>query len=158
MNEPHPDIASLTDAFRRVARERMQGLPIVNSALEVEAVDFREWDGRWLGVLIAPWFMNLILLPAQGDDEPGPALGAKQILKLPSGEYEFTAARLDPVGTYQSCVLFSSVLDFPDQRTAREVAQTVMQALFEEAPGSPQGKLSQPVSRRDLLRRARSGD
>jgi [NiFe] hydrogenase assembly HybE family chaperone len=158
VNEPHPDIINLTDAFRRVARERMQGLPIVNPALEVEAVDFREWEGRWLGVLIAPWFMNLVLLPAEGEHELGPAPGVKQILKLPSGKYEFTAARLDPVGSYQSCALFSSVLNVPDQRTAREVAQAVMQALFEEAPGSTQGKLSQPVSRRDLLRRALNGD
>ena len=60
-------VAQLVDHFRRVHIERMQGMPILNPALEVQAVGFRELEEHLLGVLITPWFMNLVLLP--GNDE-----------------------------------------------------------------------------------------
>ena len=41
----------------------MAGLAVVNPALEVEAVEFARWEGRWLGVMVTPWSMNLVLLP-----------------------------------------------------------------------------------------------
>ena len=47
----------------RAAAARMEGLDFVNPALSVEAVAFAPWQGHWLGVLITPWFMNLILAP-----------------------------------------------------------------------------------------------
>ena len=47
-----------------IYRERMQGLPIVNPELSVEAVGFEPFEAHELGVLISPWFMNLVLLPA----------------------------------------------------------------------------------------------
>ena len=62
---PLPDpSARLTAALREVAR-RMEGLGFVNQALEVEAVAFEPWQGHWLGVMVTPWFMNLVLLPRQ---------------------------------------------------------------------------------------------
>ena len=36
----------------------MQGLAIVNPALEVEAVGFAPWQDHWLGVMVTPWFMS----------------------------------------------------------------------------------------------------
>ena len=59
----HAAVSQLAAAFRNVAKERMAGVPLVNETLSVEAVGFTEWDGRLLGVLVAPWFMNLVLLP-----------------------------------------------------------------------------------------------
>ena len=52
----------LEGAFRAVYEERMQGLPFINPALSVEAVEVGPWNGHWLGVLITPWFMYLMLL------------------------------------------------------------------------------------------------
>jgi rubredoxin len=62
VSDPTFRAAQLEAAFRAVAR-RMEGLPIVNAALEVEAVGFAPWEGRWLGVMLTPWCMNLMLVP-----------------------------------------------------------------------------------------------
>ena len=35
-------------------RERMHDVPILNPALNVEAVDFQRWQRHWLGVLVTP--------------------------------------------------------------------------------------------------------
>ena len=48
---------------RSVLRERMAGVPILNPALSVQTVDFSPWRGHWLGALVTPWFINLVVMP-----------------------------------------------------------------------------------------------
>ena len=45
----------------------MKGMPIYNPTLAVEAVGFREHEGRQVGVMVTPWFMNLTVLPSETD-------------------------------------------------------------------------------------------
>jgi [NiFe] hydrogenase assembly HybE family chaperone len=127
-----PDYLSegLEQVFRRIERERMQGLPILNPALRVKAVGLQDWQGHCLGVLITPWFMNLMLLPSEGDDWQGLNIGDKQLHQLPSGPYEFILGEEPGVGRYQMCSLFSPVFEFADQATAEATAEAVMAALM----------------------------
>ncbi len=122
----------LEQVFRRIETERMQGLPILNSALRVSAVGFRHWQGHCLGVLITPWFMNLMLLPNEGDGWRELRIGDKQLHQFPSGSYEFIVGEEPGVGRYQMCSLFSPVFEFADQETAEATAEAAMQALMEE--------------------------
>jgi rubredoxin len=50
-------VQNLANAYRRAAL-KVKGLPIYNPTLAVEAVGFREYDGRQAGVIVAPWFMK----------------------------------------------------------------------------------------------------
>jgi len=135
---------SLVDRYRFIYKERMQDLPIVNSALEVEAVGFRVFDVHQIGVLISPWFMNLVLL--LGTDI-GSRLkqGSKSTLRFPSGPVEFITSQDETLGPYLTAVLFRSVADFADQGTTRAVALEVMQELFDAA------RNKDAVSRRELF-------
>lgn len=116
--------------FREVQRSRMADLPFVNPALRVEAVDFGLWQGQWLGVLLTPWAMNLILLPhVPGDWQEVPPGEIRRVL-FPAGEFEFVAAADDRIGQWQSCSLFSPMSEFPDHGAALLVARAVRSALF----------------------------
>lgn len=162
---PSDPVAALAAAFRHIAATRMAGVPILHPALTVEAVGFRREpavDSRWLGVLITPWFMNLICLPLPGDDWQDLSSGTGRTLGLPSGEVEFLAAHEDDLGTYLSCSLFSPMQDFAHQDDARAVAQEVLRLLCdpdqaEEAkPAAPppdglNARMARPVSRRGFL-------
>lgn len=158
--------------FRRIQRERMQGVPLLNPALEVKAVGFRGWQGRCLGVLVTPWFMNLMLLPAEGDEWEELQIGTKQLHNLPSGDYEFVLGEEAGIGRYLSCSLFSPMFEFADQGAALATAEAVMAALMQPVnrDGTPAGeigrsedpaaqggglsrRLAQPLSRRALLHR-----
>ena len=121
----------LEAAFGAVYEQRMQGLPFVNAALAVEAVGFRPWNGHWLGVLITPWFMNLVLLP--DDDAAWPALraGEKCGQSFPAGVFEFIAGREGTLGEYLACSLFSPMFEFADHETAHLVAAAAREALFD---------------------------
>ena len=52
--------------FSRVWRSNMAGLPFLNPALSVAALPFVRVDGDWLGVVLAPWFLHVYLLPGGG--------------------------------------------------------------------------------------------
>ncbi len=124
--------AKLVAEFREIWHAKMRDVPMVNKLLSVESVGFRVIDGRPLGVLISPWFMNLIQLPAEDEDWSGLVPGAKELISFPSGEYEFIHNTRDMIGGYKACSLFSPMGDFSTQMQAQEVARAVMVALFDE--------------------------
>lgn len=127
---PETPAARVEAAFNAVAAGTMRDMPLNNPALCVEAVGFRSWEGHWLGALITPWAINLMLLPADSRQAPGVGGFAARRFGFPSGEYEFNAGWLDRLGAYRSCSLFSPPAEFPDQDSARAVALEIMAALF----------------------------
>ena len=128
-------IGVLTDRlvadFTEVYHAKMRDVPIVNKALRVEAVGFRAWNGHVLGVLVSPWFMNLVLLP-DGQDWSGLVPGTKEVVAFPSGEYEFLHNTREMTGGNKACSLFSPMHDFTRQKDATDVARAVMVALFQK--------------------------
>ena len=117
--------------YRQIERERMTGLPLLNSALSVKAVGFRDWQGSVLGVLVTPWFMNLVMLPGEGDEWGDLRPGSKVLHAFPSGEYEFIVGEEEGVGIFQSCSLFSPMFEFGDQRSAEMTAEAVMAGIID---------------------------
>lgn len=147
----------LEAVYREIYRDRMAGLPIVNPALEVEAYDFARFGGFWLGVLITPWFMNLILLPGESP-LPQLAEGKSQSWLFPCGSIRFVAGFENGVGPHQVCSLFSPMGVFPDQAQARAAAKAALETLStasgQAAPEVPAGQEADGVraSKRNFLR------
>lgn len=137
----HPG-AQLESLFRQIADTRMQGIPILNPALQVEAIGFQQWQGPqgllWVGVLLTPWFMNLLLLPAAPDSLPPVAPAGEVVVPLPGDALPFMAGHEAALGDYRLCSLFSPVLQFADQDSARSTAEEVLKLLFPPAqPAAP---------------------
>lgn len=157
----------LEEAYRKIHRERMLGLPILNPDLEVEAVGFVPFRGLWAGILITPWFMKLMLLPGT-EACPVLAEGEGQTWLFPGGALKFYAGFEAEAGSCQACSLFSPMREFSSQDEARAAAQAVMEGLFTEgvsvepeppAPTQPAGPLAEmraavaaPMTKRDFLR------
>ncbi|WP_269585413.1 [NiFe]-hydrogenase assembly chaperone HybE [Roseibium sp. Sym1] len=141
------DAAEVTETvercFRSIRETRMEGIPILNDVLEVELSGLRPWEGFWLGTLLTPWFLNVILLSVDAGDERIPA-GTKRCFRFPSGSYEFIRGEEGDVGPYWMCSLFSPVFEFSDQETARACALAALDALFEaeEAPGRSDAEMA----------------
>lgn len=124
------------EVFRELHRGRMRDVPFLNPALRVQAVNFRPHaDERiaasTLGILITPWFMNLVLVPEEAPD-PAPQVGTKSFVDFPSGRYEFIWSGRPETGPYRACSLFSPPGDFNSQLTAVDVAMAALAALFDD--------------------------
>ncbi|MCG5234793.1 [NiFe]-hydrogenase assembly chaperone HybE [Xanthobacter oligotrophicus] len=133
--------------FREIHSAKMKGVPFVNESLGVKAVGFRAHEGRALGVLVTPWFMNLVLLPGAQDDWSGLKTGDKELIAFPSGAYEFLAANRPETGPYKACSLFSPMFDFSSMLQAVETAAAVLPALFDVA-NREEGTRSGEIRRR----------
>jgi [NiFe] hydrogenase assembly HybE family chaperone len=134
----------LVQAFERIDRHRMVGLPIRNGTLRPEAVGFRRWKDARVGVLVLPWSLNLVRLPDAVDDCRPRGLTAEH--RFPAGVFAFLGNEEPEVGPFEQCSLMSPVLELADQDAARAAAGAAVEALF-RAPAE-EGTLS----RRDLLR------
>ena len=153
----------LEAAFRRIQAETMADVPILNPALTVEAVGFTRWQDHWLGIVITPWFMNLVLVPGAAESWQSVAPGLRLFRNFPSGDFAFLGSNEPEVGEFQSCSLFSPMGQFADQDGAREVALAALEALQAEpvagtpAPGKDafedpkQAALERPMSKREFL-------
>lgn len=169
----------LARTFTRIHSERMDGVPILNPRLAVEAIGTRAWDGHWLSALVTPWFINLMLLPATVEmSEAWSKLtpGTSIAHRFPAGCFDFLVGEEASLGRYQMCSLFSPVLEFESQDAARIAAEAALAAIFdadlnEEAPDARTAKAElarqagtkleappEAMSRRGLLLgKARSG-
>lgn len=157
----HPGVEELLSVYRDVVQPRMSSLPMFNEALQVEAVDFQFHQDRPCGVIITPWFMNLVVLPAEGDDWETLSPGEDVTLSFPGGDYDCTASIVEGLGTHLALPLFTTVKDFPDHETAVRIARDILQRLrgSHDDPAGDNAKTPQPgksgwpwpLSRRDLL-------
>lgn len=124
------------EAFRELHRGKMRDVPFLNKAIQVQAIGFRPYEdevaGRsTLGVLLTPWFMNLILVPDEKPD-PAPQVGTKSYVSFPSGKYEFIWSYREETGPYRACSLFSPVQEMASQLKAVEIGVEILKALFQE--------------------------
>lgn len=139
-------VNALVDFYRRVETERMQGIPILNPQLRVEAVGFRRADTEpgdgavAEGVLITPWFMSLVRLPLAVQDHAG-RVAHKAVRGFGTERFDFIGAHDPAVGYHEACALFSPMADFRSQAQARETAEAVL-AQLRPAPQAA----SQPVA------------
>ena len=121
----------LEKVFLSIEKSRMQDVPVCNSALYVEAIDFHEWEDYYFGVMLTPWFMNLMLLPIEGNGFDNCREGSKHSYVFPSGRYEFVTGREEGLGFYQVCSLFSPMFEFRGQEAAITTARIVMREVME---------------------------
>lgn len=122
--------AKLAAVYCDIEATAMRDAPICNSALRVEAIGFRDFSGCAVGVVVTPWFLNLIAAPSC-ESEAQDLAGASLQLRFPAGDVDFTVSAVDGFGRIASTSLFSPMFDFADQAAARDVALAALAALFD---------------------------
>ena len=125
--------ADLVAAYTRIAGTRMSGVPLLNPALQVEAVGFARETGPqadeqgWLGMLVTPWLMSLVWWPDDG--RHAAAVGETRTHAFGAERYGFIGAHEEGLGHFEMCSLFSPMGEFEDAAGARAVAEEALRAL-----------------------------
>ena len=132
-------IELLERTFRHIATTRMAGVPVLHAPLQVRAVGFAplpEAPGWLCGVLVAPWFMNLLRLPLQplADIASASAAGCLEVghdlqRRIGSEALYFVGAHEERLGHFEQCSLYSPMFHFADQAAAVATAAEVMKLL-----------------------------
>ncbi len=119
--------------FEKIHREDMAGLPLLNPALKVQTLGFRDYRGRTIGVVITPWMMSLVMLPGADDDWDALALGKKVAHEFPSACYKFWVNNIDGIGPCRTYSLYSPMRQFLTQDQAVAAARQFLDGLMTEA-------------------------
>lgn len=136
---------ALVELFDNVAQARMAGIPILNPALRVEALGFElcEGDGAEaggthgaVGVLVTPWFMNLVWFPLERVDQPHRA-GSSRVHPVGAENFDFIGGHEAAFGSFEACSLFSPMFEFPDQAAASATGAAVLAALRQPPAPAP---------------------
>ncbi|KAA3649224.1 MAG: [NiFe]-hydrogenase assembly, chaperone, HybE [Proteobacteria bacterium] len=143
--------------FDTVWRTAMQGLPFVNDALQVRALRFERIDGDWLGGLVTPWCVQLMLLPGGGTLWADVSAGTRSAVALPVGMLPFIADSSDgTLQAFQYFPLVNSVSGLPDMASAEAVVlDALCTALTEPEPPESPPKAAVDRGRREFMRLSR---
>lgn len=149
-------VTLLEQAFSEIARTRMEGVAVLHAQVRVQALEFIELTPEVaLGVLITPWFMNLVRLPLlrlELGTVAAVKVGDKSLHELGALSVEFTHAFEPTVGMFECCSLFSPVTMFHDQAAIVATGREVMRSLVGAQLGTEVTAPAPPkLSRRSMF-------
>jgi [NiFe] hydrogenase assembly HybE family chaperone len=161
---------ALQAVFAGISRSRVAGLPFMNTALQVEAVGFglepapprddaqhRPDPRAATGILVTPWFMNLVWLPVARCDTPA-LIGTTRVRNIGHTQFAFTGSHEDGLGSFEACSMFSPMFEFATQADAIATAWALLAQLRRRADAPPDARpdsaLTAPARRAFLLGRA----
>jgi [NiFe] hydrogenase assembly HybE family chaperone len=127
-------------AFFRIQRDQMIDVPILNPALSVQAIDFQRWQGHWLGIVVTPWCMSMLLLPGSTENWVSTGENKRRFVKFPAGDFAFLGSAEVELGEYQSCSLFSPMGKFATQSQATMTARASLIGLLTAPQPAPAAK------------------
>ncbi|WP_413724269.1 [NiFe]-hydrogenase assembly chaperone HybE [Sodalis sp. RH16] len=86
--------------FSRIAAGEMRTLPFYRPQIPVRACGFQRYEQQWIGALLTPWMLSLLVLPGPGQLWPRRPEGSRLALALPCGNITFTLGEIDvqPLG------------------------------------------------------------
>jgi [NiFe] hydrogenase assembly HybE family chaperone len=114
----------------------MAGLALLNPALRVQALGFERWQGHWLGALVTPWFLNIVLVPGDAGSWRPAGEGERVFHRFGAGDFAFLGGSEPELGEFQGCALISPMAGFDDQAGACATARAALRMLHVERPAA----------------------
>ncbi|EHD20795.1 hydrogenase 2-specific chaperone [Brenneria sp. EniD312] len=151
-HDGHP-AAWLEPMFEQVAREKMRMLPFYREGIPVRACGFTLFERQWVGCLLTPWMISLLVLPGPEQVWPVRKLADRLALALPCGNVTFIVGEMSGK-QYLSCSLMSPI----DGGISGEQAVLLAEQSAKMALSFPvaDGDAPQNIGRRALFSRNRS--
>lgn len=128
----------LAAIYRAEVEPRMRDLPLYNPALTVQAVGFRANAGLMLGILVTPWFMNIVRAQLSAEFPLPPARRGDLLkVRLPAGDFEFVVGEIEGFGRLDAASLYSPMFEFTDPEATRIGAEAAMAAILDDGTLAP---------------------
>ncbi len=137
----------LKQYYQGVYDSTMKDIPICNHHLSIDVLHWQTYgESGQLGVLITPWFISLVMQPAENVLTDDLKIGHVVEQSFPSGKYEFLVNYQEALGFYLTCALISETKLIVSHEVACALAQEMLVYLFEQK----QVEKLQPVARSAL--------
>lgn len=154
--------SGLKEASTESGRPECRACRCCHPRVHVQAVGFHKWKYFWLGIIVTPWCMNVILAKGQPSKWKSIPEGRRLHYPFPAGIYDFISVKDRILGEYQMCSLMSPLEEVvSDHDMAVEIAKAALEELMKPEqepelgepipairlkcrPGNPSKKRSRP--------------
>ncbi|ASN86552.1 hydrogenase-2 assembly chaperone [Pectobacterium versatile] len=133
----------LEAAFQAVAESNMQHLPFFQPQIPVRACGFQLFEHQWVGCMLTPWMLSLLVLPGPDQVWQQRTVGEKLALILPCGNIRFTVGDINGCGQYLAASLMSPL----KKSLAAEAMLTLAEQTARMALSLPVADSNMPASR-----------
>ena len=117
----------LVAQYERIAREEMQALPFYHATMPIVA-ECVLFEGQWLGCVLAPWMLSVVVLP--GPDQLWPVRSSERLaLQLPCGNLTFMVGELPESGQLLACSLMSPIDPHLGAEQGRSLVSSTLKML-----------------------------
>lgn len=145
-----PPIELLESSFREIAKKEMQALPFYRENIPVKAGGFTLFEKQWIGTILTPWMLELIVLPGPSQEWPRRKIGERIALALPCGQVKFVVGELANGAQYLACSLMSPLDRHLQGEQAVELAENSAKMAL-SLPVQTQSVTEVDLSRRSLF-------
>ncbi|CNI12579.1 MULTISPECIES: hydrogenase-2 assembly chaperone [Yersinia] len=97
----------LEQVFSQIAADEMCHLPFYRDHIPLRACGFQLFEQQWIGALLTPWMLSLVVLPGPQQRWDRRIVGERLMLALPCGNIGFTVSEVAGCGQYLSRSLMS---------------------------------------------------
>lgn len=119
-DNPQPLLERL---FSEIAEGEMRALPFYRPQIPLRACGFQLFEQQWIGVLLTPWMLSLLVLPGPDQEWPRRPVGSRLALALPCGNVGFTLGEIHGGGQYLGSSLMSPLPENLAAETALALAK-----------------------------------
>ncbi len=116
----------LEQTFGAIGESEMSHLPFYRPHLPVKAIGFQRFDNQWLGALLTPWMLNLVILPGRDQIWPVRTVGQRLTLALPQKDITFQVGETPDGNQYLASSLLSPL---PATMSAQEAISLAQDSL-----------------------------
>ncbi|MFV0576870.1 MAG: [NiFe]-hydrogenase assembly chaperone HybE [Vibrio sp.] len=125
--------ARIENVYQNILEQEMQSMPFIAQNIGIEMVGLQQYQDHWLGVMITPWMMNLMILPIQNNQVqneqglwPDLHVGEEVGIRLAGNDYRFYASEVEGIGQFLACSLMSPISGIANHAQAVQLATDVM--------------------------------
>ncbi len=108
--------------FEKIHQENMRGMPFCREDLQVTTSSFQLMDNHWVGAVLTPWMLSLLIVPAEHASWSDEFKVTDKVgIRLATGDYHFTFGELEELGLYLACSLLSPVDSINTQADGEQI-------------------------------------
>ncbi|MNJ12936.1 MULTISPECIES: hydrogenase-2 assembly chaperone [Aeromonas] len=119
----------LVAQYELIAREQMQGLPFYHATMPIVAQCVL-FEGQWLGCVLTPWMLSLVVLPGPDQLWPVRSNSDRLALQLPCGNMTFMVGELPETGQLLACSLMSPLDPHLGAEEGRALVSSTLKMLL----------------------------
>ena len=142
------DPSALFQSAMEAVSTEMQDLPFYRHGIKCYCPKFVLFENQWIGTVVTPWMLSVVILPGKGQQWQPRELGDKLTIQLPYKSLTFTVSGIEQIPQYLSCSLHSPLNAVLSNAQAVQLVQDCLRMILSMPTKTP----SFDQDRRSLFR------